>query len=208
MLPQALHSARVAPPLRALILRMLSMRPEERGTAAQLARDMEHAASSLTAPSSALPGPRARMRSWLAIAAVAGALATWAGWLALGAPEDRDSFARTETTAAEQQDNGRPVGIGKTAASASTEGSPASSPQRAITTDTPPEPRPGQATPDAKGRCPHKRQVALNGSCWGRLEVSREECEGLGGSFFKKACYVPIIPPLKRSPTSSPAAQP
>jgi hypothetical protein len=43
----------MAPPLRALILRMLSLSPEERGTAAQLARDMEHAAALLTASSSA-----------------------------------------------------------------------------------------------------------------------------------------------------------
>ena len=43
--PQALlHGTHVAPPLRALILRMLSVRPEERGTAEELAEALEQAA--------------------------------------------------------------------------------------------------------------------------------------------------------------------
>jgi eukaryotic-like serine/threonine-protein kinase len=86
---------------------MLSLRPEQRGTAAQLAQELERAADSLTLPRSppspsvpeqpaarsaeppaASPAstPRAPMHSrrrWLAITAAAGALATWAGWMAL-----------------------------------------------------------------------------------------------------------------------------
>jgi eukaryotic-like serine/threonine-protein kinase len=74
----------------------------------------------------------------------------------------------------------------------------------AMSEETPPEPLPGQAEPDAKGRCPHKRQVALNGGCWAQAPFEREECEAKGGSIFKKTCYLPIVSPTRR-PTSSPS---
>jgi serine/threonine protein kinase len=85
VLPKALRrEGRVEAPLRALILRMLSEHPEQRGTAAQLAQEMERAATSLTASSA--PRPRAPLRSWLVAGAAAAVLATWAGWLARGTP--------------------------------------------------------------------------------------------------------------------------
>ncbi|MFL5349182.1 MAG: serine/threonine-protein kinase, partial [Hyalangium sp.] len=54
--PALLDDARVSPPLRTLILRMLSVRPEERGTATELAELLEQAAERL-APVSAPPSP-------------------------------------------------------------------------------------------------------------------------------------------------------
>ena len=63
VLPRALFSAQVPPPLRELILRMLSIRPEQRGTAAQLAPALEQAADALTRfpslPSASAPEPPA-----------------------------------------------------------------------------------------------------------------------------------------------------
>jgi serine/threonine protein kinase len=207
VLPKALHSARVESPLRALILRMLSVRPEERGTAAQLAQELERAATSLADSSSAPSSLRAHTRSWrswLATAAAVGTLATWVGWMALGTSGDSPRAARTETTAAEQKDTG-PVGLGETAASTSTGDSPAPSTPEAVAAEIPPEPLPGQAAPDARGRCPHKRQVVLNGGCWRKTLV--DQCEEFSGRMYKGACYVPIFPPGRPS-TATPTKQP
>ena len=208
VLPKALYSARVEPPLRALILRMLSLSPEERGTAAQLAQELERAAASLTASDSTPSNSQARMRSWrpwLATAAAVGALGSWMGWMALGAPGDSLLSARTETPAAEQQGTG-PVGLGQTAASASTVDSPPPSTPEAMAADTLPEPLPGQATPDAKGRCPHKRQVTLNGVCWGIIPL--DKCEELSGRMYQGLCYVPVFPTSRRPSTATPTKQP
>jgi hypothetical protein len=210
LLPQALHSARVEPLVRALILRMLAIRPEERGTAAQCAWELERTAASLTDFPSALSVPRARMRSWrpwLATAAVAGALTTWAGWMALTAPDNSPHAARTEPAAAQRKDTG-PVGLGQTAASASTGDSPAPSVPEALAADTLPEPLEGQTAPDAKGRCPHKRQVALNGGCWMETPVDLERCEGYSGSMYKGLCYVPVLPKGLRPSTATPTHEP
>ena len=67
--------------------------------------------------------------------------------------------------------------------------------------DSLPEPVPGQLRPDAKGRCPHKRQLALNGACW--VPMDPEECEALGsnGKLFKGRCYVPVLSPNRPSTT-------
>jgi serine/threonine protein kinase len=211
MLPQALYSARVAPPLRAVILRMLSMRPQQRGTAALLAQELERAAAASLAdspsvPSSSQAGTRS-WRPWLATGAMAGALATWAGWLALGPPRDTSRTAPQETAAGEQKDTGS-VGLGENAASTSTRNSPAPSTQDAMAADSLPEPLEGQATPDAKGRCPHKRQVSLNGACWAASPVEQEKCEEFSGYMYKGLCYVPIFPKGRRPSTATPTKQP
>ena len=44
--------------------------------------------------------------------------------------------------------------------------------------DALPEPMPGQTRPDAKGHCPLKQHLALNGGCWGTLKLDKETCEG------------------------------
>jgi eukaryotic-like serine/threonine-protein kinase len=88
--------------------------------------------------------------------------------------------------------------------SASTMNAPEPSGRELLAKDAPPEPLPEQTRPDAKGRCPHKRQVAFNGGCW--VELAREECEALNGYVYKNTCYVPVIPP-GRPPTSQPAHQ-
>jgi serine/threonine protein kinase len=224
MLPPALYSARVAPPLRALVLRMLSLRPQQRGTAALLAQEMERAATSLpdSSPSRNVPlqeqagvqhsgasaPPRAHPRSrrrWLAAGAGVLTLATGLWWLSVEESVESASVAQAESAEAEQPD-AEPVGLGEAAASASTEHAPEAFGPKVMAQEMPPEPQPGQTRPDAKGRCPRKRQVALNGGCWMTLSADQEECTEISGRLYKGSCYVPAVPP-GRPPTSSPADQ-
>ncbi len=267
--------AAIEPRLRALILRLLSVRPEERGTAAQLAEAFEQTAASARAqspatrpaeappttrpaeppsvapapaapppscegaetstvpartiapplnapeplhePSALTPGtagrvsPPARARSWqpwLATVAASMALATWAWWLVPSKPVEKPSAAPTVATGADQPDAGT-TGLAEALASASTKSSPEFRVPEAMAEDTPPEPQEGQARPDAKGRCPRMRHVALNGGCWAVVPSDREECEANGGYIFKMKCYMPVIPAGHRHiPTSSPAYKP
>jgi hypothetical protein len=135
-----------------------------------------------------------------ALAAAALAVALWAWWVASGTPPgENPSGARPEAAG--------PVGLGEAVVSASKMDDPEPSRREALAQDTLPEPLPGQTRPDAKGRCPHKRQVALNGGCWvGWADTEREKCEALhhNGYMYKNTCYVPVIPP-GRPPTSQPA---
>ncbi|HYI00135.1 hypothetical protein [Hyalangium sp.] len=84
--------------------------------------------------------------------------------------------------------------------------SPTSSVPGVQAEDTLPEPLPGQVRPDAKGRCPHPRQVPLNGGCWVKVKVPREECEALKGSMLQGTCYAPG-PLQERQPTSHPVRE-
>jgi serine/threonine protein kinase len=208
MLPPALYSARVAPPLRAVTLRMLSMRPQQRGTAMLLAQELERASSSLADSPSVPSSSQARTRPWwpwLATGAAVGALATWAGWIALGPRGESSRAARTALTDAGQEDTDS-VGLGENAASTSTGGSPTPSTPEVMAAETPPDPLPGQATPDAKGQCPHKRQVILNGGCWRMTPL--DQCEELSGRMYKGLCYVPVFPSGSRPSTATPTKQP
>jgi serine/threonine protein kinase len=217
VLPQALFSARVAPPLRELILRMLSIRPVQRGTAAELAQELERAADSLSQfhspPSPSEPEPTAVRRAaapvpsfqspvptrplWLTLAVVAGALATWAGWMASAAFVRASEFPRQASVIEPSR------GLGEAAASIPTPAPASPSASETVAAGSPPEPSPGQAQPDKKGRCPHPQQLVLNGSCWVRLEVSREKCEALNGQMYQEACYVPSFTSKPGRPTTS-----
>jgi hypothetical protein len=207
--PPALLS--MEPPLRDWILRLLSVHPEQRGTAAQWAEALEWAAGHALAksPPPSLAGARisARVfarpwRSWLVTAAAGGVLATGAWWAVVGHGVHTPSVVENEAPGAGQADAGT-AGLGETAAASTVEARAPAWPE-ALAEETPPEPVPGQLRPDAQGRCPRKQQVALNGGCWAQPAFEREECEATGGSLFKGACYQPIVPP-KRSSTSSPA---
>ncbi len=132
----------VEPSVRAWILRLLSVRPEQRGTAAQFAQALERASHPPPEPTR-LPAPAHAAGPWLALAAGL-TLLVWAE-------------------------------------------SPEPSVHAPLAEDTLPEPLPGQLRSDAKGRCPRKCQVALNGVCWVPSSMDREECEALGstGKLFK-----------------------
>ncbi|MFL5347718.1 MAG: serine/threonine-protein kinase [Hyalangium sp.] len=218
---------RVEPPLRDLVLRMLSVRPEERGTAAQLAEALEKAAghsSEFTAPSKApspppesravarasaeRASPEAHADSWrprLSLAAVVLTLATWAWWISPSSSWSECGTPQTTAPSAEHRDAGT-SGLGEAATVVSPESSPSNAAQAMVVEDTLPEPLPDQTRPNSKGRCPHKQQVALNGGCWVEIPVESEKCEAISGQIFKGTCYVPIFLPGRgpRPPTSGP----
>jgi hypothetical protein len=229
---------RVSPQLDALILRMLSLRPEERGTAAQLAEALELAAR-LTQPESTrslfaqeqtevqaqaaevasrTPGSAervslaARARSWrgpLVKTAALLALGAWGWWLAPGSSPKPPAVVRHEAGTARQEDGGT-AGLGDDAATASTTASPAPSVPGVRAEDTPPEPLPGQARPNAKGRCPRPHHVSLGGGCWVKTSMEREDCESfkpIGGNMFQGTCYMPVLL-HGRQPTSDPGHKP
>lgn len=221
--PELLDATSVEPRLRDLVLGLLSVQPEERGTAHQVSEAFEHAAGATAHPSpqpepgQAAPSTRERSSAqspsaplwrkpavvpWLVMAGAV-ALAVGVHWAITGEAGEGASCARAEPTRLGQQDP-KPVGLGEAAAAALTESAPpAPSGQEVIAEDSTPEPVPGQMRTDAKGRCPQKGHSPLNGVCWLQLTLSPELCEGIGGQTFKGTCFMPILS-RQRQPTSSP----
>jgi hypothetical protein len=261
IVPRALLGGpRVEPTLRDLTLRLLSVDREQRGTAAQWARALEHVARHVAqegAPSRAAapdplsmprvveqpaeapvpkrheealpkeaPGPLAteptgasgaaerfmhRVRTWggwpwLTLAATCLAVALWARQDPRGEPSEEPALAHAEASEEEAPDTGT-RGLGEAAAATALEQAPAASVHEKLAEEPLPDPQPGQLRPDAKGRCPHKGQIALNKGCWAETSLDREGCAQLNGQMYKGLCYAPIIPP-GRSPTSSPTDKP
>ncbi|HYH99992.1 serine/threonine protein kinase [Hyalangium sp.] len=255
--PPLFLNPRVDTHLNALILRMLSVRPEHRGTAQELAEALEQAAL-LTLPESTrslfsqelspsvdsggqapaasrlAPLPPAHdmaeaqaqapkvplltpssaervsllvhMQPWqlrLATAAALLALGAWVGWLTPRMFPELPSLVRHEVGGALLQEGGE-AGLGDDSTRASVAASPSPSEPGVHGQDTLPEPSPGQARPDAKGRCPHPRQIPLNGGCWVKLQ--REECEAIKGTLLHGTCYVPGAL-HERQPTSHPVRE-
>ena len=199
--PSLLRSPDVEPSLRALILRLLSVQPEQRGTAAQLAQELESASQ---------VKPSSRRHSWLWLPATAAgvALAVWAGRAVPPASQEQSPIARAEPTQAESPDAGT-TGLGDAATSVAVEKAPPGSTDEGMGEDTLPEPQPGQARPDEKGHCPRRGLVSLNGACWAETSIDREGCAELGGQMFKGTCYMPFIPSGRgRPPTSDPLKKP
>jgi eukaryotic-like serine/threonine-protein kinase len=186
--------------LDALIVRMLRVHPEDRGTAAELAEALEQLArQQVPTPSREGEAPREahphKPLMWprFAAAAMLLMLSAWAGWAVRDRTQARPSIPWT-ATGAPSQDGADTVGLGDA--------------MSVVSTDTLPPPREGQATPDAKGRCPRQGQLALNGGCWIRLNLAREDCEG-SGYVFTSQCYGPVLSnPRRRLPTSDPGSPP
>ncbi|KFE66528.1 serine/threonine-protein kinase [Hyalangium minutum] len=223
-LPRALFSAQVAPPLRELILRMLTILPEQRPTAAELVPALERAADALHSASPSVPEPEADRggtreaplstsgpvwRPWLVVAA--GALGLWAGALVQQEPppvreEPSQATAAVPLSATQEAAKTETAGLGE-AASDLPQQVPSPGSERAVA-ESLPELSEGQAQPDKKGRCPHPHQVVLNGGCWGRLKGSRGECEAVNGQMYQQACYVPVYPGKQGRPSTSGAGLP
>ncbi|WP_224241466.1 serine/threonine-protein kinase [Hyalangium gracile] len=194
----------VEPSVRACIVRLLAVRPEQRGTAAQFAEALERAAHPHFEPARpSVPGRPGRW-PWLA-PAVGLALGVWGGWLASEQTEGTHSRAQARTEAA-PRDAGT-AGLGEAACTAATVQAPEASLHEPLAENPLPEPQPKQLRPDGRGRCPHRRQVALNGACW--IPFDPEACEAAvaNGYLFKGKCYVPALSPDRPS-TSHPTRPP
>jgi hypothetical protein len=187
---------RVAPPLSALTLRMLSLSPEARGTAAELAEALEAAAAHEEKEKGE---PLAKTKPWRPVSA---ALLT-AAVLLLGLwhAVQREPVASTPAPP-----NEATAGVGESGATVPLPPGPAAPRQKAVAQSEPPKPFPGQLTPDAKGRCPGRKQTPINGGCW--VEVPAKdaaECEENGYAFFRARCYAPALDTRRKPPpTSSP----
>jgi len=216
-----LGGSHVEPGLRAVVLRLLLAHPEQRGTASELAEELEqspgHAVAACTQPGlrrdglaearmserrerSAPPAVResgrfqfrAFARRWLPVAVAGLLLAIWALWRDPGRGSEESSIVHADTSKQGSQEPGT-AGLGETAMSMSVEPAPRDFTPEGLTEDTVPEPLPGQTRPDAKGRCPLKGQVALNKGCWLEASVDRAGCAELDGQMYKGTCYVPFI---------------
>jgi len=187
---------RVAPPLREVIVRLLSVAPEDRGTAAQVAQALEAAAGGEERPERSRPPVRARAwKPWLTLAAAAAcAVLLWSSkWV----PRALNAQAPDAGT----------VAVGDSSPTAPQSATPVPEEKKPLAKEPLPQPRPGQARPNEKGRCPGNKQVPINGGCWIDVSssMSAEECVGNAGSLFKGKCYLPApAPPKKTVPTSDP----
>jgi serine/threonine protein kinase len=196
---------RVVPLLREVMLRLLSDAPEARGTAKQVAEALE-AVARQTVDEAERPErprsperPRARKR-WLALAAAgACAVVLWRGSMSLNTPGASDAQCPDAGTTA----------LGDTSPPKSQNSTAPVADKSPLAQTFPAEPRPGQAQPDAKGRCPGGRQVPINGGCWlEQFQMPAEECVENGGALFKGKCYAPApAPPKKPQPTSNPSEE-
>jgi hypothetical protein len=187
---------RVEPELREVMVRLLSVAPEQRGTAARVAEALEAAAGGEERPERSRPPERVRAwKPWLTLAA-AGACAVWLFSSKWG-PRALNAQAPDAGT----------VAVGDASLSGPQAATPSPEENKPIAQEPLPQPRPEQARPDKSGQCPGNKQVPINGGCWIDVSssMSAEECAGNAGLLFKGKCYLPApAPPKKPVPTSDP----
>ncbi|HEX8700649.1 MAG TPA: hypothetical protein VF815_17495, partial [Myxococcaceae bacterium] len=226
----------VQPLLRDWILRLLSEVPEQRGSAAELAEALEAGAQQYrkvprpdqaqvvkpqppVAPAATSTGEKPQrsrvserlrdLKPWLALATAAGlALMLWSQpWSLSVSPGDGPDHSPGQAQA--QAPDAGTAAVGDSVPS-SPPSAPPSSGEQSISQDEPFIPDPKQplqrASPDAKGRCPGRKQVVLNGSCWMEMaSMTTEDCLTGGYMFLKGRCYAPVLEiPQKAVPTSAP----
>ncbi len=205
--PSALvREGAVEPRLRERVLRLLAVRPEQRGTGAELTKVFEQEPIRTQPEVGASEALRPQLRTregkrWLLTSAALMTLALGAWWADAGASL-APILGACKVVSMEAEG---PVGLGDDAASSDALEVPGPSEQKVLAEEPLPVPLPGQMRPDAKGRCPHKRQVALNGACWVKFE--RETCEAMNLEIFKNNCYVPVLS-SERPSTSHPPPEP
>ena len=74
--------------------------------------------------------------------------------------------------------------------------------EQGISKDLPEQPFSNQIKPDARGRCPKKQHIAINGGCWLKLDSDSEDCED-NGFVYQGGCYLPART-SRKVPTSAP----
>jgi hypothetical protein len=215
----------VDPQLGMLILRMLSLDPRARGTAKEHAealealvkRDSQESArvaepvppeaaggSKVSAPIQTVrPLVRARaVMAGSALMLVGVLLVLWAQQGRQVLPEVA-SLEEHVPAVPGKPDEG-PADLGDTAAAAPQASAQEPSRQQAISQDLPPEPLPEQLRPDAKGQCPGRKQVPINGGCWVEYPAANAgECEQNGYVLLKSRCYAPALKSRRKPPPTS-----
>ncbi|MFP2905786.1 serine/threonine protein kinase [Pyxidicoccus sp. 3LFB2] len=209
-------NGRCAPELDALVSRMLSLRPEARGSAREVAEALEQAAREAgpgadvplftgeePRPAGLFPAPRrvmvrpppSRVPRWSRFVAASAAaclslgLGMLLGTRPLEAPETPPLVEREEAK------DGGSVAVGDSALTAPVSPERAPSMLGAIAVDLPPKPLPGQSRPDAYGRCPRRGQVPINGGCWRKVEITdMKDCDE-DAYMYRGACYAPMFSP-------------
>jgi serine/threonine protein kinase len=189
---------RLHPLLLEWMVRLLSDTPEARGTAAQLAQALEAIADEPPESPWAV-ARRSVWKPWLALAAGGvAAVLLWTVWPVLASIQWAPGSQVTEEGAS---------AVGDSAPTAPLASAQPASEAEPVAQEPLPEPRPGQARPDAKGRCPGRMQVPINGGCW--VDVSSamdaQTCTETGHVLFKGRCYSPSFAPAQKPlPTSDP----
>jgi serine/threonine protein kinase len=209
--PSLERNPRVQPLLREWILRLLSDAPEVRGTARQLAEDLEaEAAAKMLDPAQASTGaavpsnwhsPREWMRGWrpwLALAAACvSALLLW--------DVKTLPFQSASRGPRTQVPEAGPAAVGDTSSTEPLASTPSSPGREPVTQEPLPQPRPGQTKPDEKGRCPGRTQVPINGGCWVDVTpaMTAEACVENGYVLFKGRCYTHAVETSRKPPPTS-----
>jgi serine/threonine protein kinase len=187
------NNPRVEPLLREWILRLLSDDPEARGTAAQVAQALEAVEREcVPALKPAVPAGAGELRER---SNTRRSERSWALLLALAAA----GISAVLLWSGQHMQ-----------ASSSRDASKPSSEKTPTAQEPLPEPRPGQTRPEAKGRCPGRTQVLINGGCWVENPVmTAETCTENGYVFLKGKCYAPALEsPRRPLPNSSDTQEP
>lgn len=223
------HNVRCAPELDALVARMLTPRPEARGSTRELAEALERAARTrkpeldvplftgkepgvhdVIAAPRRVEAPPPHVARWqrFAVASLGASLALAVG-LSRNTSRVEESMVeepmKEPLVEQKRARDGGTVAVGDSALTAPVTPSRAPFAWSTIAVDMPPKPLPGQARPDANGRCRTRGQVAINGGCWRPLKDSAKECDE-ESYVYKGDCYIPVFPP-PRPATSGPAEQ-
>jgi serine/threonine protein kinase len=199
------NNPQVEPQLREVIVRLLSEAPEARGTATQVAEALEAVGGDECLERSKPPARARAWRPWLALGAVGTcAVLLWHSQPAL-LPLGHESASMPRASDSHAPDAGT-AAVGDTSPTEPQASTLPTTEKKPLAQEPLPEPRPGQARPDKKGRCPGSKQVPINGGCWlEQVQVTAGECVDNGGVPFQGKCYAPALaPPKKTQPTSSP----
>ncbi|WP_163988993.1 serine/threonine-protein kinase [Pyxidicoccus caerfyrddinensis] len=215
-------NARCCAELSRLVSRMLSVRPEARGGAGELAEALEQAArragreadvplftrKELPVEEAGRVPPQDRgPASWsrlMAAASLGAAVALGAAWMLSAQPREKTEQAHASAT--EESKDGGTIAVGDTALTAPVSLTRAPFVLSVIAVDLPPKPLRGQLRPDASGRCAHRAHVSINGGCWVEVKTSLKDCDE-PYYVHKGACYGPAYPP-PRPATSAPTEHP